>query len=172
MNKKIFSIKTLENNHLFTSKLCIILIFLISKFQLIFNEDISTVNAPYPVALQLKDKNIFISNQAGMFFCNENLELLKGHEYYNKTIYNFQNIKDKISIGQFEEGNNIICIIEDVFYFFEENGNLIIMGQLPNEIKATDYLEVLPYKNENNSFHFIVTFMDSSYKNIFILFHL
>ena len=168
MNKKIFSIKTLENNHLFTSKLCIILIFLISKFQLIFNEDISTVNAPYPVALQLKDKNIFISNQAGMFFCNENLELLKGHEYYNKTIYNFQNIKDKISIGQFEEGNNIICIIEDVFYFFEENGNLIIMGQLPNEIKATDYLEVLPYKNENNSFHFIVTFMDSSYKNIFM----
>ena len=168
MNKKIFSIKTLENNLLFNSKLCIILIFFISKFQLIFNEDISTVNAPYPVALQLKDKNIFISNQAGMFFCNENLELLKGHEYYNKTINDFQSIKDKISIGQFEEGNNIICIIEDVFYFFEENGNLIIMGQLPNEIKTTEYLEVLPYKNENNSFHFIVTFMDGSYKHIFM----
>ena len=147
-------------------KFCSLLLF-ISKINIIFNEEFSGINAAYPNALQLDDNSIFLANNEGMFFCDINLNPFRFHEYYNKTLNNFENIKNKILITHFKEYGHIICLIEDVFYFFKGNSDLIIMGNLPNEITQSNYLNLLAYrKDEDNKFHFIVTFMNSSNKYI------
>ena len=148
-------------------KFYISLLFLILKINIIINEESSGINEPYPNVLQLDDNHIFLANSAGMFFCDLNLNPFRFHEYYNKTIYDFENIKYKILISQFTEYGNIICLIENVFYFFKGNSDLIIMGDLPSEITQSSYLNLLTYKkDEDNNFHFIVTFMDATNKYI------
>ena len=141
------------------------------EISIVSNEDISGINAPFPNALQLSNGQLFLVNSAGMFFCSQNLEPIKFHEYYNKTINNYENIIDKILISQFEEDGNIICVVEDVFYFFKENSNFITMGKFPREITQSSYLNLLTYKkDEQQSNHFIITFMDEPNKNLY-LFH-
>ena len=82
-------------------KFYISLLFLILKINIIINEESSGINEPYPNVLQLDDNHIFLANSAGMFFCDLNLNPFRFHEYYNKTIYDFENIKYKILISQF-----------------------------------------------------------------------
>ena len=119
MSKKISSTSTFINNKMFTYKLHIMFFLLfISNFKIINNDDIiSGINAPYPTCIQLRNNNLFLANSAGMFFCNQELQPTKTHEYYNKIIDNYENILNKILITQFEEDGNIICVVENVFYF-------------------------------------------------------
>ena len=117
--QSIFSIK-----QKFVYKFYISFLFLISKIIIILNEESSGINEPYPNAFQLDDNSIFLANSAGMFFCDLNLNPIKIHEYYNKTINDFEIIKNKILINQFKEYGNIICLIENVFYFFKSNYDL------------------------------------------------
>ena len=171
MSKKIFSIYSFMNNKIFTYKLNIMIFFLfISKFIIINTDNQSAgVNAAYPTCIQLRNNNIFLANSAGMFFCNQNLQVNRVHEYYNKSIENFQNILNKILISQFEEDGNIICVVENVFYFFKENGDLIKMGEFPTEIKQSTFMNLLLYKKEeNNTFHFIITSMDILNKILYL----
>ena len=144
-------------------------LLLIINFTFANNKEYSGINAPYPVALQLMNNDLFIANRDGMFFCNQNLNCSKEHEYSQKYISNFETILNKVLIAQFTHGGNVICIVENVFYFFDGEGNFIISGDLPNEIDQTTYINLLAYeKNIENNFHFIVTFMDSTKKIIFL----
>ena len=167
--KKIVQIHFPLNKQVLRLNFFISYIFFISQLTIIYSQVISGINAPYPNALQLRDNNLFIANSEGMFFCSQNLIVTTPHEYYDKTISNFENIKDKILISQFSEDGNVICLIDDVFYFFEENGAFIKMGNLPNEIRKSFSVNLLTYKKDNNNnFHFIVTFMDEGNQNIFL----
>ena len=171
MSKKISSTSTFINNKMFTYKLHIMLFLLfISNFKIINNDDIiSGINAPYPTCIQLRNNNLFLANSAGMFFCNQELQPTKTHEYYNKIIDNYENILNKILITQFEEDGNIICVVENVFYFFEENGDFIKMGEFPTEIGQSHFMNLLPYKkDENNNFHFIITSIDNVNKILYL----
>ena len=164
--KKIFHINSYMIKRININQFFILL--LLSKLAIISKEDNEGINAPYPVALQLNNNNLFIANRDGMHFCDQNLESIKSHEYYNKNITDFNNILNKVLISQFKEGN-VICLIEDVFYLFEENGNFLIMGEFPTEIIKSSYLNLLAYKKDtDNNFHFIITFMDSYNRNIFL----
>ena len=167
--KKIFQIHFPMNKQLFRINFLISYIFFISQLTIIHNETISGVNASYPNALQLRNNNLFIANSEGMFFCNQDLIVSEEHEYYSKTISNFENIKNKILIAQFNEDGNVICLVEDVVYFFDEQGLFVRMGNLPNEIRESTYLNLIAYKKDSNdNFHFIVAFMDESHLNIFM----
>ena len=168
--KKIYSFDFI-NKQLFIHKFFILLLFLIAKLAFILAEDINGINAAYPNVLQLHDNKLFISNNAGMFFCDQNLQPFKAHEYYNKTIYDFNDIKDKVLIAQFEEDNNIICLVQNVFYFFKENGDFLLMGEFPDIIKTSPYINLLTYKkDDNNNFHFIIVFMNEEITNL-IFYH-
>ena len=168
--KRIFLIDSFVNKNIYFNKVFIILVIFLSNITTIASTYSSGINAPYPVALQLKNNNLFIANSEGMYFCDQNLVVDKSHEYQNKMISNFQEIINKILIAQFDEGN-IICLVEDVFYFFDEFGNFIIMGEFPNAITQSFYLNLLAYKKDiNDNYHFIITFMDSSNK-ILNLYH-
>ena len=165
--KKIYSINFM-NKQLFIYKFVILLFFLITKFTFILSEGNSGINAPYPNVFQLHNNNLFLSNIEGMFFCDQNLQPSKFHHYYNKTIYEFKDVKDKILIAQFEEVYNIICLVQDVFYFFKENGDFILMGELPNTINQSPTINLLTYKkDEDNNFHFIIAFIDDGINNLF-----
>ena len=166
--KRIFLIDSFVNKNLYFNKIFIILVLFLSNLTTITGADNSGIHAPYPVTLQLKNNNLFIANSEGMYFCDQNLVVDKSHGYQNKIISNFEDIINKILIAQFDEGN-IICLVEDVFYFFEENGNFIKMGEFPNAITQSNYLNLLPYKKDiDDNYHFIITFMDSSFKILYL----
>ena len=168
--KRIFHIDSFVNKNIYFNKIFFILVLFLLNLTTITGADSSGINAPYPVTLQLRNNNLFIANSDGMYFCDQNLVVDKSHEYQNKIISNFEDIINKILIAQFDEGN-IICLVEDVFYFFQENGTFIIMGEFPNVITQSSYLNLLAYKKDiNDYYHFIITFMDSSNK-ILNLYH-
>ena len=171
MSYRIFSTYTFMNNKMFSYKNNIMFFLLfISNFIIINNDDqISGVNAPFPTCIQLRNNNLFLANSEGMFFCNQELKPIKIHEYNSKIIVNYESILNKILITQFEEDGNIICVVENVFYFFEENGDLIKMGEFPTEIGQSHFMNLLPYKkDENNTFHFIITSIDSINKILYL----
>ena len=168
MSKMLFSfffsiVNNCENKFLFS----IIIIF--SKMYIVLST--TDVNSPFPITLQLNDKNnLFIANEKGMYFCDINFDNVTSHEYYNKSIDNFEDIKNKILVAQFEpkDGGNIICVIENVFYLFQTDKNLMIMGNLPNKISDSDYLSLLAYKKDDDDYyHFIISFL-YNYLNIII----
>ena len=167
MSKKIYQY---INNNFLNYKLYIYFLLLISKMYLICSEDITGINAPYPICLQLSNNNLFIANKVGMHICDKNLENSRYHPYYNKTINIFENIINKILIVQFDDNDdkNIICVIDDVFYFFKENDDFILMGYLPVEITQSTYYNLLAYKKNLSYYHFIISFIDDQYKYIYI----
>ena len=169
MSKDFFPIHIINNKWLFISKLYISIIFLISKFYLIECVENNEVNAPYANCLQLDNNNLFIANSAGMFYCKQNLEVIKSHNYYdkNRTLEEFEKIRNKIVIAQFKEDGIIICIDNNIFYFFDEEVELKILGCLPEEIKRIQELNLVTYKKEENDYYFIIAFMDTEYKKIF-----
>ena len=144
--------------------------FLFSIIIHIVHNTVPDIYSPYPIVFQLNDNNLFIANKKGMFFCDINLSNEIYHEYYNKEISLFENIKNKVLIDKFETANgyNVICIVENVFYLFNENKTLKNQGNLPNEIIESTYLNLVAYEIKDNYYHFIVGFMDKLYKNLYI----
>lgn len=136
----------------------------------IVHNTVPDIYSPYPIVLQLDDNNLFIANKKGMFFCDINLSNEFSHDYYNKEIPSFENINNKVLIDKFENTNgyNVICLVENVFYLFNENKSLMKQGNLPTQITESAYLNLVAYKISDNYYHFIVCFMDALYKNLYI----
>ena len=160
MSKRLYSLFFSINNFGTT---CQFYFFIIIIFSIVLNDLISDVYSPFPITLQLNDKtNLFIANEKGMHFCDINFNNVISHEYYNKSISNFDDIKNKVLVAQFEpeKGDTIICVVEDVFYLFNKDKDLMIKGDLPNTISDSDYLSLLKYeKDDDDYYHFIISFI-------------
>ena len=171
---KISNIFCINNQRLLFKKYISLLILFISQIKIIYSENLSGIEKPYPVCFQLNNSNLFLANEVGMFFSNLNLTSIKKYQYTGQDVSDFEKIIDKIAIVQFqgdENENNLICAVDTKFYFFTENGDFITTGYLPNDITNSAYLDLLAYKIDNEKFyHFIVVFMNSDNK-IFYFYH-
>ena len=125
-----------------------------------------------PNCLLLQNGYLFITNINGMFLYDIDLQNeYKKHNYYNKTV-NEQNIKNTIIVQFSEENGIIICLVENAVYFFDHDGNFLLMDFLPNYLDfdpSSYYINLLTYKKDENFYYYIIAFIKSY--DIYILYY-
>ena len=98
----------------------------------------------------------------------------KSHIYYNKTVneVSINLISQNTIIAQFPEENGIIiCLVENAVYFFNHDGDFILMDFLPNLDfdYSISYLNLLTYKKDGNFYYYIIAFIKNN--ELYILYY-
>ena len=146
----------------FLYNLSFLILSLFLFYNLFQNSLQSIISGKYPKAKILSSGNYFIIYDKGINIYNKNFSL-------NKSLYNFtaeeiieNNDYEKTVISDFKSINNyyILCLIKGNFLFiFEDNTyklKKIILGLLDNETK---YYNLIPYKYNESSFQYIISFI-------------
>ena len=157
MVKKRFSIDTL-----FNSKLNQLLFSLIIYFARFIKAQNDAISFAYPVLLQIDDDHAFLANEGGMHFFDSNLNNVISHEYQNNNIHDFKAIVDKIKVAKLDEeyGGDIFCLIVNQIYVFSKNGNLTAIINFNDQLLGSNYVDIIPYKKENNILYFIISYIE------------
>ena len=158
MLKNVFPVYTLLNK-IFSQLIISLMIFHI-KFSCVYNNSLASAS---PVSLQIDDDLLFIATEKGMHFWNlKSNSLLVHHDYYYYNITDFQSIVDTIRISKLdnEYGGEIFCLIVNQMYHFDKNGNIITIINLKGYISESSYVNLTPYKKENNIYHFLISFIN------------
>ena len=113
--------------------------------------------------LLLQNGDLFITNSNGMHIYDTNLVTLKNSYHYNSLEINDQNF-DKISkntlISQFPNENGmIICLVNDIIYFFDCNGTYLFDDKLTSYDYSNSYMNLLTYKNDSGFYYYMITFI-------------
>ena len=154
------------------NKLNLIIFILLATFNKIYSQ-INIVQGRNPNCLLLQNGYLFITNINGMFLYDTELQnQYKSHIYYNKTIneQNINSISQNTIIAQFSEENGIIiCLVENALYFFNHDGDFILMDFLPNLYYdySSSYMNLLTYKKDENFYYYIIAFIKDNEINIF-----
>ena len=170
MVKNIYPIYIIINKNIFMYHLLITLIIFITKFIFVTN---GNIEAPYPISLQIDDNNVVIVNEDGIFFCDLNLNIKTSYDYEDleNGIRNSYFSIDKIRITKLdgENGGNIFVLILYKVYLFSKDGNLISNINLESQLFSSAYINLIPYKKENNNYYFFITYINYEKTNIFII---
>ena len=159
MLKKRFSIGTLFNSIL--NQLLISLLIYFTRFIMAQN---TIIESAYPVLLQLDGDHAFLANEDGMHFLDKDLNNIISHEYQNNNINDFKTIVDKIKVAKLDEeyGGDVFCLIVNQIYVFTKNGNLTTIINFSDQLLGSDYIDLIPYKKENNILYFIIGYIEAT----------
>ena len=116
----------------------------------------------------LNPKHIFIFKD-GIHFYDSQL--------VNEKMYKFSTLNDspeeddyKTIMTQFskKDGGYVLILEKNILYFFEEDGSFISSADLSQLIYGDNYYSITPYKNEDNTLHYLISFIDKYNKKIIL----
>ena len=143
--------------YIFFHQIYILLINFFAEFNFINNE---LITSSYPSCLQIDDNTLFLSNKDGMFFGDLNLVQTAQFLNISNNDINYETFLEKLIIAKYDDyyGGDIICIINNNIYAFGKNDKkLKFFGPINNEAAEAVYLNLVPYKiDENNNYHFFI----------------
>ena len=155
-------------------KLNLIIFIFLTTFNKIYSET-NLFQGKYPNCLLLQNGYLFITNVNGIFLCDTELQNeYKSHIYYNKTVNEgiIHLISENTVIVQFSEENGIIiCLVENAAYFFNHDGDFILMDFIPylDFPYYISYINLLTYKKDDNFYYYIIAFIKGY--EIYILYY-
>ena len=116
----------------------------------------------------LNPKHIFIFKD-GIHFYDQKLIKEKTH-IFNGLSKSSKEDNYKIVMAQFsnKDGGYVLIIVMNILYFFEKDGTFLISVDLSNLINGNYYYSITPYKNEDNTLHYLISFIDKKNKKIFL----
>ena len=146
-------------------------LFIFLLFSFSTKNYICNIQVSYPKVLILNNGNIFLANIEGMFICDPNFEtIIKPHSYNGDiSSYNLEFLMNNVLIVQFPEPDGfIICLVASTFYYFDSNGDFL--SSFSTDLNYQDSLfNLLPYKKDNDYYHYIITIISNDLLNIQIL---
>ena len=120
----------------------------------------------YPNSLTLNNGNNVLLANDGIHFFDSSFtteDVDKKKLFTDGQEINLNNY-DKSEMAQFsqEDGEYIMVLALDSIYFFESDGSFLGNYDLSDYINA-DYYSLIPYKNENNNLHYIISQKNNEY---------
>ena len=137
---------------LFVHQVYIYLIIFISELYTTYSQSITS---GYPSCFQLEDNVLLLANKDGIFCGDLNLSKILYFQYGNpQESNNYENNLKKLIIARYDD--NVICFINNYIYLFDKFSQaLIFSGNAPNKDSNAVYLNLLPYKkDEDNYYHY------------------
>ena len=91
-------------------------------------------------------------------FIKSIIDAKKNLKYCSKC-YNISDTDPCFICNNAKRDQGTICVVEDVFYLFNKDKDLMIKGDLPNTISDSDYLSLLKYEKDDDiilDFHYLI----------------
>ena len=141
----------------------IIIILLLFQFKYHKGDDtlIKSINENYPNSIELKNNNILVIFQNGIYIYNSDLsQEIKSHKY-DSDFSLTDNDLDLINLSKFEDGV-IIAIIKTYLYIFHPDGEYICHFDLNDDLNGATYYSLILHKIEDKDYYYVITYMESS----------
>ena len=163
--------KCIKSNLIFYEYSFLINLFIFSS---LFGKYYSQITLKYPKAINLLNGNIFIIHETGIDIFDSSLSTkITGVITFDKDDKIIYDDLSLIEITSFSESDNgyIIGIIKYKIYIFDKEGkNKYISERILEELKG-DYYTLIPIKKENNTYYYMVGFIDQDQCIQFLFFN-
>ena len=116
----------------------------------------------------LNPNHIFILKD-GIHFYDSKLIKEKTH-IFNALSISSKEDDYKTTMAQFsnKDGGYLLILVMNILYFFKQDGSFLSSVDLSNLINGDYYYSITPYKNEDNTLHYLISFIDKKNKKIFL----
>ena len=108
----------------------------------------------------LNPNHIFILKD-GIHFYDSKLIKEKTH-IFNALSISSKEDDYKTTMAQFsnKDGGYLLILVMNILYFFKQDGSFLSSVDLSDLINDDHYYSITPYKNEDNTLHYLFSFID------------